>query len=162
VVFLLARFGRALVFRAAGGGTAHGVLGYTVVALVCAQGAMGLFRGSKGGPTDRTMRGDHYDMTPWRIAFEWMHKILGYTLLVVSAVTIVSGVWLANAPRWMWGVIGLWWLALGLIAVILQRRGLAVDTYQAIWGPSPEHPGNRRAPMGWGMRRYDEDQQPGE
>jgi hypothetical protein len=37
--------------------------------------------------------------------------------------------------------------------VTLQRRGLAVDTYQAIWGPDPQHPGNA-TPPGWGMNRH--------
>jgi hypothetical protein len=34
-----------------------------------------------------------------------------------------------------------------------QRAGRCIDTYQAIWGPDPAHPGNRRPPVGWGVRR---------
>ena len=35
----------------------------------------------------------------------------------------------------------------------LQRQGRCIDTYQAIWGPDPRHPGNRLKPVGWGVRR---------
>ncbi len=166
LVLVLTLVGVALVIGASNTWSLHRVLGYVILGFVLAQVAIGVFRGSKGGPTapapDGSPRGDHYDMTPWRIAFEWVHKSLGYGLLGLSAVTIVAGLWHANAPRWMWIIIGLWWLGLAAMAVVLQIKGFAVDTYQAIWGPSQEHPGNRRAAMGWGMRRYDNDRQPGE
>ena len=46
-----------------------------------------------------------------------------------------------------------WWLVLLVIFAVLQRRGMAVDTYQAIWGSDPSYPGNKRRPIGWGVRK---------
>ena len=56
----------------------HAILGWSVMILGMTQALAGFARGSKGGPTDSTMRGDHYDMTAWRKSFEWLHKSLGY------------------------------------------------------------------------------------
>ena len=38
--------------------------------------------------------------------------------------------------------------------ITLQRAGRCLDTYQAIWGPDPAHPGNKRKPIGWGVSRW--------
>lgn len=38
------------------------------------------------------------------------------------------------------------------VGVMLARY--YIDTYQAIWGPDPEHPGAKRKPTGFGVRRY--------
>ena len=92
-------------------------------------------------------------MTPWRRMFEALHKALGYGLLALAAVTILLGMWAANAPHWMWIALPLWCLGLVALFIRLQRRGLAVDTYQAIWGDDPQHPGNQRPLPGWGVRR---------
>ncbi|MEL6523457.1 MAG: cytochrome b561 domain-containing protein [Pseudomonadota bacterium] len=157
VVVALTLVGIGLIFNNSDGINLHGRLGYAVLLLAFAQVALGIFRGTKGGPTapakDGSLHGDHYDMTTWRVTFEWIHKSLGYVLICTAAATVVLGLWHANAPRWMWLIIAGWWAGLIALALILQRRGWAVDTYQAIWGPGPEHPGNRRKPMGWGMRR---------
>ena len=114
-------------------------------------------RGSKGGPTspapDGSPRGDHYDMTARRVAFERIHKSVGYTAMLAATLAIPTGLWAANAPVWMWALLACWWALLAAAFAGLQRRGLALDTYQAIWGPDPRHPGNRRAPIGWGVRR---------
>lgn len=137
----------------------HGWLGYSVLGIVSAQVLLGYFRGSKGGPgdlnTDGTPRGDHYDMTRRRRWFELTHKSLGYLLLLLSGATVVVGMWLVNAPRWMFLSIAFWWTGLAILFVLLQRRGRAIDTYQAIWGPEPQHPGNSKQSPGWGMRRAD-------
>lgn len=139
----------------------HHYFGYAVIVLAVQQALFGLFRGSKGGPTapdkNGTWRGDHYDMTPWRIQFEKWHKSLGYITLLLVVFSIVTGLWLANAPHWMWLVIILWWLFLVGVFVVLQRKGRAYDTYQAIWGAGAEHPGNQREPIGWGIRLPSED-----
>lgn len=139
------------------GARLHRILGYTVLALGTTQVAMGVFRGTKGGPTapakDGSWSGDHYDMTPRRVAFEHCHRALGYSALVLAAITILSGLWSSNAPRWMWVSINGYWIILITAAVSLQRSGRAYDTYQAIWGPDPTLPGNRRAKMGWGTVR---------
>ena len=160
VVVLLSLFGLGLALSVAGETGVHGMMGYTLLALLCVQLLLGVFRGTKGGPTapakDGSLRGDHYDMTPWRVMFEWSHKIVGYTALILGCCVILAGLWQANAPRWMWIAILWWWALLLLLAAVLQARGRAIDTYQAIWGPDPEHPGNRRKPIGWGIRAVSE------
>ena len=131
----------------------HTWLGLVVCALGLLQIASGLIRGSKGGPTSTLMRGDHYDMTPWRSAFERLHKSLGWLSVLAAVVVLMGGLVLADAPRWMALVLASWWLALLAGFVVLQRAGRCIDTYQAIWGPDPVHPGNRLRPIGWGVRR---------
>jgi len=148
----------ALILTVRGGPqTLHGYLGYAVLVCLLTQVLLGIFRGSKGGPTDPrddgSLRGDHYDMTPRRLGFEHAHKGLGYGALVLAAVTILLGLWTANGPVWMWIALICWWLSMIVVFVMLQRRGMAVDTYQAIWGDDPCHPGNQRPAPGWGMRR---------
>ena len=164
LVLTVLAFGLILSARSAQIGV-HGVLGYTVLLCLALQVTLGFARGSKGGPTDPrpdgSLRGDHYDMTRWRLFFEHAHKTLGYLTLAVAATTIVAGLWLSNAPRWMWLAILSWWAMLGFTFITLQKRGWAIDTYQAIWGQDPRHPGNRRPSPGWGMRRT-QDRQPGE
>ncbi|MEL7116121.1 MAG: cytochrome b561 domain-containing protein [Pseudomonadota bacterium] len=159
VAFALALFARS------GQIGLHGVLGYAVMAGLALQVGLGFARGTKGGPTDLAAdgspRGDHYDMTRWRVTFEHLHKAVGYATLATAAAAILAGLWLSNAPRWMWLVILVWWVALICAFVVLQRRGWAIDTYAAIWGTDPQHPGNRRPTPGWGMRRPDQ-HQPGE
>lgn len=136
---------------------AHRFLGWTVLTMLVLQVASGVLRGSKGGPTkpaaDGSWRGDHYDMTPRRVVFEYVHKTLGYVAFLLAAATTVLGLWEVNAPRWMWGGLGCWWVLLVATFCYLQQRGMARDTYEAIWGPELDHPGNRRKPIGWGIRR---------
>ena len=160
LVVLLSLFGLGLILGVAKAGGLHGRLGYLLLLLMSVQILLGIFRGSKGGPTapakDGSLRGDHYDMTPWRVLFEWSHKLIGYAALVLAMFVILAGLWEANAPRWMWLIIMIWWLGLVLSAAFLQVRGHAIDTYQAIWGPDPEHPGNRRKPIGLGVYRAKE------
>lgn len=135
----------------------HNALGSLVFVLLVVQVLLGVFRGSKGGPTDLatdgSVHGDHYDMTPRRKAFEAMHKTLGYAVLGLALVAILLGLWQANGPIWMWLALFLWWSFLGFCFVRLQKRGLAIDTYQAIWGDDPAHPGNQLPQPGWGVRR---------
>lgn len=146
----------------------HYLYGWSVFLLGLVQIAGGYLRGSKGGPTspapDGSLRGDHYDMTPRRILFERIHKSLGYVALAFAVAAVLSGMWQANAPRWFLIGISAWWLLLLTAFVLLQRRGKAVDTYQAIWGPDRRHPGNVRAkPIGLGIRRrHVSEREPGE
>jgi hypothetical protein len=149
------------VMVAAQGGFAapgrHTIAGWCVVIGTVAQLIGGVFRGSKGGPTDPaadgSRTGDHYDMTRRRKVFEFAHKAIGYASLALAAYVIWTGLWLANGPRWMWYALIVWWGGLLAAGIVLQASGRAVDTYQAIWGPDLEHPGNRLPPPGWGMRR---------
>lgn len=157
---VLVLIGLALVWFAPQGtaaGTWHQVFGWTTVAVCGLQILSGLLRGTKGGPTapaaDGSLRGDHFDMTLRRRLFEYWHKAAGYGALALAALAILTGLWIANAPNWMWlSIIG-WWLLLSLAAYRLQRAGRCVDTYQAIWGNAPNLPGNRRRPIGIGIRR---------
>ncbi|MGB3405902.1 MAG: cytochrome b561 domain-containing protein [Jannaschia sp.] len=123
----------------------HRAFGWAVLWLGVMQAASGAFRGTKGGPTDkRNLRGDHYDMTPRRLAFEVLHKGSGYLALALSMAAVLSGMWQANAPIWMWIVLPVWWALMAVLFVLFQKRGMVVSTYEAIWGPDPTHPGNSR------------------
>lgn len=132
---------------------AHAWAGWALAALGWLQIAAGLVRGSKGGPDEEQPRGDHYDMTRYRRGFERLHKSLGWLAVLGAVAVIALGLVVADSPRWMPLVLAAWWLALGLAAVRWQRQGRCIDTYQAIWGPDPAHPGNRLRPIGWGVRR---------
>lgn len=138
----------------------HHWLGWTVVLLVAVQILSGIFRGSKGGPTapapDGSLRGDHFDMTRYRLAFEYFHKGVGYMLLLIANLTVLTGFWQTNAPRWMWIAFVLWWIAFIVGSVWCQHKRWAVDTYQAIWGHDPTLPGNQIKPIGWGLSRWSE------
>lgn len=139
----------------------HVILGYVLMLVLAAQVLMGVLRGSKGGPTapapDGSLRGDHYDMTRRRRLFEAAHKAGGYVALALGVAVMLLGLWSANAPVWMWLALVSWWAVLVAAFVALQRRGMAIDTYQAIWGDDPGHPGNGMPPHGWGMRRPGDD-----
>jgi hypothetical protein len=131
----------------------HAWAGWGLVTAGWAQASASVLRGSKGGPGEPSLRGDHYDMTRWRLGFERLHKGLGWLALVGAIAVVVLGLVLADAPRWMLLILCVWWLALGYAFTALQRRGRCIDTYQAIWGPGLQHPGNHRPPTGWGVRR---------
>jgi hypothetical protein len=154
----LALVGVALIWNTAGGLTSmarwHGYLGWAVMALGVLQAAAGFARGSKGGPLEPVMRGDHYDMTRRRDTFERTHKSLGYAALLLAMSTVFMGLVVADAPRWMLLAISLWWFALIAGFIWLQKQGRCIDTYQAIWGPDLTHPGNKITPIGWGIKRY--------
>lgn len=140
----------------------HALLGWSVLALAVLQVLSAHLRGSKGGPTAPRLdaqgqvldvRGDHYDMSWRRRCFEYFHKSVGHLTWVLSWMALLAGLNLAHAPYWMGLSLGLWWLFMLLAAWWLQRAGRCLDTYQAIWGNDPRHPGNRMQPIGWGVRR---------
>jgi hypothetical protein len=137
---------------AGGAAEVHRFCGWTAVAIAWLQVAGALLRGDKGGPTEPALRGDHFDMTPRRVAFERVHKSLGWIAIPFAIAATGLGV-LVDAPRWTSAALALWWIALIGLGVALQRAGRCVDTYQAIWGPDPTLPGNRRKPIGWGVSR---------
>lgn len=135
----------------------HAACGWSVLALAAVQYTGGWLRGSKGGPTapapDGSLRGDHYDMTTRRRLFEYVHKSVGYLAWLLACLSIATGLWRANAPVGFWLMIAGWWALCILAFATLQRRGRAVDTYQAIWGADASHPGNWLRPIGWGVRK---------
>ena len=79
--------------------TLHGCCGLAVMTLGWLQVVSGLLRGTKGGPTDpeadpldpATWRGDHYDMTRRRHAFEAWHKPVGWIAVFLAGATILLG-----------------------------------------------------------------------
>jgi hypothetical protein len=156
VVFMTA--GLALAFREGQGDSAavlvHVSFGWFLCIIGWFQVVAGVLRGSKGGPTDTQMRGDHYDMSRWRRWFERLHKGLGWLAIFVAIPTIAIGLKVSDAPRWMATVLIVWWVGLAMWSMRLQILGRCMDTYQAIWGPEEVHPGNREPPTGWGVRRY--------
>jgi hypothetical protein len=131
----------------------HHYLGWSVVVLGAIQIVAAWARGSKGGPTDQQLRGDHYDMTRHRIWFETVHKTGGWLAIALAIATVCLGLWAADAPRWMILVLTSWWVLLLVLGAKLQREQRCIDTYQAIWGPSPTHPGNQLPKTGWGTYR---------
>lgn len=135
----------------------HRLLGWTTMGLMLVQILLGCFRGSKGGPTypgpDGSWHGDHYDMTGYRYFFEYTHKILGYVVLLCAWATTLSGLWYVNSPKGMVILMILFWLMLIIVFIVLQCQGRVIDTYQAIWGTSPEHLGNNKKNVGFGVKR---------
>jgi Eukaryotic cytochrome b561 len=132
----------------------HVRLGWLVLAMGGLQVVAGLLRGSKGGPSDVSLRGDHYDMTLRRRIFEWLHKLVGYAAMLLAVAVILLGLAVSDAPRWMWLVLFVWWCGLVGVFVLLQRRGWCIDTYQAIWGPDTQTQASDRPAIGWGIQRY--------
>ena len=140
----------------------HGVVGWIVCFLGWSQILSGWLRGSKGGPQpsasappDAAIPGDHYDMSLRRRIFERLHKTCGYVALLLSALAIALALRMVDAPSWMsWIIFGTWLLGLSFF-IHLQRSGRCRDTYQAIWGTDPAHPGNRVPPIGFGIRRIE-------
>ncbi len=159
---LLVAAGFFLVWKAgyvlSGESTWHRWFGFLALTLLVLQVGSGLLRGTKGGPTDPapdgSLWGDHYNMSRRRIVFEVCHKSVGYMALLCAAAAIGTGLWGVNAQRWIVALIAIWWLALACFAVAFQRKGRCIDTYQAIWGPEKQHPGNLLRPIGIGVHRY--------
>ncbi|WP_218189547.1 cytochrome b561 domain-containing protein [Pseudomonas sp. PA15(2017)] len=135
----------------------HALCGWLVMLCACVQLVSGFLRGSKGGPTCEQWQGDHYQMTSHRVRFERLHKSIGWLALLLALAATLIGITMVDAPRWMALSIAAWWAALFMVGLLLQRAGRCIDTYQAIWGPAPTHPGNRRRPIGWGIRRLSGD-----
>ena len=131
----------------------HGYFGWALVALGVVQLLSAWLRGSKGGPTEPHLRGDHYDMTRHRLWFEALHKGAGWSAVLLAVLTVILGLITADAPRWMALSLAIWWVSLFAFGLHLERAGRCIDTYQAIWGPDQQHPGNQRRINGWGMRR---------
>lgn len=170
LLILVVTLGVVLAFVGSGGvvipRTTHGWLGVIVLLLTWLQLVNGLLRGTHGGPVDPFTRqkrpveqwpGDHFSMTRRRVIFEYVHKTIGYLLIVLSAIALLAGLHEADAPRWMWLAIVAWWIVIVAVVAILQWRVGTIDTYQAIWGLDRTLPGYRRAPIGVGITRFDED-----
>ncbi len=114
--------------------TLHGKLGLLLVVLALHQFVSAMLRGDTE---------DHYTMNLRRLVFELVHKSVGYAALALAPAVIVLGLDLAGAPAWVVAVGLSPLVALGALWIrnICARR--FVSTYQAMWGVSLEHPGNR-------------------
>lgn len=128
----------------------HSLAGWTLLVLCALQVCGAWLRGSKGGPVDPNewpdcpvTPGDHYNRTQRRVVFEILHVYVGYFCLGLALITTVLGLLVSGAPRWMWLILFLWWTIYMSRYIQLHRRGAHIRTYQAIWGPSPNHPGNQ-------------------
>lgn len=139
----------AILFLTSGDfGTLHGKLGLGLVLLSIGQVIGPMLRGSKGGPTDPaadptrpdTWRGDHFDMTDRRLAFERWHKTMGWMVLIGGSGVILLGVALIGMPHPLMIVIGATWVVLLAVALNMVKERRWVDTYVAIWGPSMRSP----------------------
>jgi len=147
--------GLAVAWRAAGGldtGLLHVQAGLVLLALAGLQIASSWLRGGKGGPTGagadprrpETWRGDHYDMTLRRRLFERWHKSAGWACILGAPVVVALGLSLYGWP-WLWSGLALALVLMQAAAIaLLARTSRRIGTYQAIWGPDPVHPGNRR------------------
>jgi len=135
----------------------HYYAGWTALVLLCVQIVGGLLRGTSGGPKRASysgaMRGDHFDMTLRRIIFERVHKSTGYMALASAWLATIAGLHSVNAPLWIWLCVVTWWLFLVIVAIGLQMRRGAIDTYQAIWGTDPTLKGNKMTSIGIGVHR---------
>ncbi len=131
--------------------TLHGRCGLAVMTLGCVQVVSGLLRGTKGGPTDpradprdaATWRGDHYDMTRRRHAFEAWHKPVGWIAVALAGATVLLGLQLVGSPAWLLFAAGALQAGTGLALLDGVMRHRWVDTYASLWGVDTRHPGNR-------------------
>lgn len=134
--------------------TLHGRCGLAVLTLGWVQLVSALMRGTKGGPTDTranpedpsTWRGDHYDMTPKRRAFEAWHKPAGWVVILLANVTVLLGVHLVGTPAWLLFIVACLQVGACLSLVDGRARSRWVDTYASLWGTDLRHPGNRLKP----------------
>ena len=107
-------------------------------------------RGTHGGhnhpttdPDDpSTWRGDHFDMTRRRRWFEAWHKPGGYFALFLATGAVTTGL----MQYWMPMIalaLPLVFVCVFILVVFLEGTGQRHDTYEAVFGNHPEHPGNR-------------------
>lgn len=150
-------------FQTFPGDSYHGWLGWLIATLGWLQILGGLMRGTHGGPVNPFTRepkpldqwpGDHFSMTRRRIFFEWSHKAIGYLLILLIVVVIFTGLLKADAPRWMWAAICVWWVFCVCTVVFLQRNVRCIDTYQSIWGFDQSLSGYSHKPIGIGITRF--------
>ena len=133
---ILATFATWLMWQKTGmAGSRHAQLGLTLLGLGWLQAVSSWVRGSKGGPTEPQLRGAHYDMTLQRLMFEYWHKILGWSCLMLALVAMGTGFYLVGMQRAVhFGVpITLGSIFITIFAVLTKQKRW-VDTYTAIWG----------------------------
>jgi hypothetical protein len=122
----------------------HLVIGWATLLLCCFIIFTAWFRGTKGGPGEKNIRGDHYDLTPRRLLFESIHKKSSYLFFLLCIFCIGGGLLLIGAKGWMLVVLAFLFLCSVLWIMRLELKGRRIPSYPATWGLRPEHPGNRR------------------
>lgn len=129
-------FGAMVALNGFGLETLHSKIGIVIVMLGWCQLLSAWTRGSKGGPTDTQMRGDHFDMTPRRHAFEIFHKSSGWAAVLGAIAAAATGIELGGLSIY-WHV-GLAVLTLGYLVTArhFHAQHRHVTTYLAIWGKS--------------------------
>ena len=152
IAMLLALIGAGIAVLAGGGfsGSVHGVFGALTVVMGAVQIVSSQLRGTRGGkyregadPDDPdTWRGDQYDRTPKRRAFEAFHKTCGYFTMFLAFGAIGSGLMLQHMPVLTSLFLGTGFLWLCIWA-INDFRGRAYDGYRVAHGYGLEHPYNK-------------------
>lgn len=139
----------ALIASGKFSGSLHAWLGGATIFFGTMQIIVAWQRGTHGGhnhsttdPSDpSTWRGDHFDMTTRRRWFEAYHKPGGYFALFLALGAVVSGL----SQYWMPGIamlFGIILLGVFALVVVLEGKGERHDTYEAVFGNHPDHPGN--------------------
>lgn len=124
------------------GSTLHAKLGLLLVVLAWAQAVSSWLRGTKGGPSDVNLKGDHFDMTLRRKVFEHWHKSLGWLCLLTSQWVLGLGLQLVGVAFWV--CITVPTLNVAFFCLVfwrLSKQKRWITTYEAIWGvPAPHGP----------------------
>ncbi len=156
-VVFVSTFGAGVAVLALNGisfASLHAKWGFAVVVLGWCQLFIAMQRGTHGGPwglknPDRIVKprdewfGDHYNMTLRRRIFETIHISTGYLTAIAGMVAITLGI-IQFGLAWPWhAAYGALVFAILFSYWKFSRQGRRVPTYQAIWGLSPEHPGNQ-------------------
>lgn len=144
--------GVALALIVSGGfsGSFHAWFGALTVFFGTMQIIVAWQRGTHGGhnhlstdPDDpTTWRGDHFDMTTRRRWFEAYHKPGGYFALFLATAAVATGL----MQYWMLTIailLPVMFVAVFVLVVFLEGTGQRHDTYEAVFGNHPDHPGNK-------------------
>lgn len=133
-------YGAMVALNGLAAGSLHSRIGLVIVVLGWCQLISAWARGSKGGPTDTQMRGDHYDMTPRRRAFEIFHKSIGWLAVIGAVSAAATGIELAGLPGYWQAALAVLVFGYLLAAWLFHVQRRHVSTYLAIWGRAePEH-----------------------
>jgi hypothetical protein len=148
----LSLLGLTIAMVSSGGfsGSVHSFFGFGTVLFGTLQIIAAWYRGTHGGPNHlnsdpddpTSWRGDHFDMTRQRRWFEAYHKTGGYFAMLLALGAVTTGLMQFWMPL----------IAIVLLLILLGGFGLFIlaegkgqrhDTYQAVFGSDPDHPGNK-------------------
>lgn len=148
----LSLLGAAIAIYVSGGfsGSLHAWFGGGTVLFGSLQIIAAWYRGTHGGPnhvnSDQddpdSWRGDHFDMTPQRRLFEAYHKTGGYFAVMLALGAVTTGLMQFWMP-WIAALLVLILLGGFALVVFAEITGQRHDTYKAVFGNHPDHPGNK-------------------